>query len=143
MAELLGRKPIFPGKDYVHQLNLITKVGAEMEGRHCWQDTIWQVQYVACDYLKQCLWEKPAHTARGCCATMQHVCACTSWCADACALRACAQAVELRDALHLWLLKLLACASRFALSLRRWIVLLLHSHCCRSLVRPLRRTWAL
>jgi mitogen-activated protein kinase 1/3/mitogen-activated protein kinase 6 len=28
MAELLGRKPIFPGKDYVHQLNLITKVGA-------------------------------------------------------------------------------------------------------------------
>ena len=25
-AELLGRKPIFPGKDYVHQLNLITKV---------------------------------------------------------------------------------------------------------------------
>lgn len=40
MAELLGRKPIFPGKDYVHQLNLITKVGAEMEGRHCWQDTI-------------------------------------------------------------------------------------------------------
>lgn len=27
MAELLGRKPLFPGKDYVHQLNLITKVG--------------------------------------------------------------------------------------------------------------------
>lgn len=26
MAELLGRKPIFPGKDYVQQLNLITKV---------------------------------------------------------------------------------------------------------------------
>jgi hypothetical protein len=26
MAELLGRKPLFPGKDYVHQLNLITKV---------------------------------------------------------------------------------------------------------------------
>jgi serine/threonine protein kinase len=25
-AELLGRKPVFPGKDYVHQLNLITKV---------------------------------------------------------------------------------------------------------------------
>jgi len=25
-AELLGRKPLFPGKDYVHQLNLITKV---------------------------------------------------------------------------------------------------------------------
>lgn len=27
-AELLGRKPLFPGKDYVHQLNLITRVGA-------------------------------------------------------------------------------------------------------------------
>lgn len=26
LAELLGRKPLFPGKDYVHQLNLITKV---------------------------------------------------------------------------------------------------------------------
>lgn len=26
MAELLGRKPIFPGKDYVQQLNLITQV---------------------------------------------------------------------------------------------------------------------
>ena len=26
-AELLGRKPLFPGKDYVHQLNLITRVG--------------------------------------------------------------------------------------------------------------------
>merc|ERR1719335_1106836 len=25
-AELLGRKPLFPGKDYVHQLNLITDV---------------------------------------------------------------------------------------------------------------------
>ncbi|MEW5310096.1 MAG: hypothetical protein WDW38_001926 [Sanguina aurantia] len=25
-AELIGRKPLFPGKDYVHQLNLITKV---------------------------------------------------------------------------------------------------------------------
>ena len=25
-AELLGRKPLFPGKDYVHQLDLITKV---------------------------------------------------------------------------------------------------------------------
>lgn len=25
-AELLGRKPLFPGKDYVHQLNLITKI---------------------------------------------------------------------------------------------------------------------
>ncbi|KAG2425741.1 hypothetical protein HYH02_014957 [Chlamydomonas schloesseri] len=25
-AELLGRKPLFPGKDYVHQLSLITKV---------------------------------------------------------------------------------------------------------------------
>lgn len=25
-AELLGRKPIFPGKDYLHQLNLICKV---------------------------------------------------------------------------------------------------------------------
>jgi len=25
-AELLGRKPLFPGKDYIHQLNLITKV---------------------------------------------------------------------------------------------------------------------
>ncbi len=25
-AELLGRKPIFPGKDYIHQLNLICKV---------------------------------------------------------------------------------------------------------------------
>lgn len=25
-AELLGRKPLFPGKDYVHQLNLITKM---------------------------------------------------------------------------------------------------------------------
>ena len=25
-AELLGRKPLFPGKDYVHQLNLITRV---------------------------------------------------------------------------------------------------------------------
>ncbi len=27
LAELVGRKPLFPGKDYVHQLNLITKVG--------------------------------------------------------------------------------------------------------------------
>lgn len=27
MAELLGRKPLFPGKDYVQQLDLITKVG--------------------------------------------------------------------------------------------------------------------
>merc|ERR1711934_764081 len=26
LAELLGRKPLFPGKDYVHQLNLITRV---------------------------------------------------------------------------------------------------------------------
>lgn len=26
MAELLGRKPLFPGKDYVQQLDLITKV---------------------------------------------------------------------------------------------------------------------
>eukprot|EP00898_Chlorokybus_atmophyticus_P001567 jgi/Chlat1/2410/Chrsp17S00181 len=25
-AELLGRKPLFPGKDYIHQLNLITQV---------------------------------------------------------------------------------------------------------------------
>jgi len=25
-AELLGRKPLFPGKDYIHQLNLITDV---------------------------------------------------------------------------------------------------------------------
>eukprot|EP00877_Chromochloris_zofingiensis_P006799 jgi/Chrzof1/2372/Cz11g12200.t1_MAPK4 len=25
LAELLGRKPLFPGKDYIHQLNLITK----------------------------------------------------------------------------------------------------------------------
>merc|ERR1719158_1575660 len=25
-AELLGRKPLFPGRDYVHQLNLITRV---------------------------------------------------------------------------------------------------------------------
>lgn len=31
-AELLGRKPLFPGKDYVHQLNLITKViGSPLE----------------------------------------------------------------------------------------------------------------
>jgi hypothetical protein len=28
MAELLGRKPLFPGKDYVQQLDLITKVRA-------------------------------------------------------------------------------------------------------------------
>lgn len=27
-AELLGRKPLFPGKDYIHQLNLITNVRA-------------------------------------------------------------------------------------------------------------------
>lgn len=27
LAELIGRRPLFPGKDYVHQLNLITKVG--------------------------------------------------------------------------------------------------------------------
>ncbi|KAJ9530310.1 hypothetical protein QJQ45_023601 [Haematococcus lacustris] len=26
LAELLGRKPLFPGKDYVHQLNLITRL---------------------------------------------------------------------------------------------------------------------
>jgi hypothetical protein len=26
MAELLDRKPLFPGKDYVQQLDLITKV---------------------------------------------------------------------------------------------------------------------
>ncbi|GAB4821651.1 hypothetical protein N2152v2_008697 [Parachlorella kessleri] len=26
LAELLGRKPLFPGKDYIHQLNLICKV---------------------------------------------------------------------------------------------------------------------
>lgn len=26
MAELLGRKPLFPGKDYIHQLNLVFKV---------------------------------------------------------------------------------------------------------------------
>ena len=25
-AEMLGRKPLFPGKDYIHQLNLITDV---------------------------------------------------------------------------------------------------------------------
>ena len=31
-AELLGRKPLFPGKDYIHQLNLITDV------RGCRQD---------------------------------------------------------------------------------------------------------
>uniref|UniRef100_A0A7S0VBZ4 Mitogen-activated protein kinase n=1 Tax=Polytomella parva TaxID=51329 RepID=A0A7S0VBZ4_9CHLO len=31
-AELLGRKPLFPGKDYVHQLNLITRViGSPLE----------------------------------------------------------------------------------------------------------------
>ncbi len=29
-AELIGRKPLFPGKDYVHQLNLITKVRAPL-----------------------------------------------------------------------------------------------------------------
>jgi hypothetical protein len=27
-AELLGRKPLFPGRDYIHQLNLITDVRA-------------------------------------------------------------------------------------------------------------------
>jgi hypothetical protein len=27
LAELLGRRPLFPGKDYVHQINLITRVG--------------------------------------------------------------------------------------------------------------------
>ena len=33
-AELLGRKPLFPGKDYVHQLNLITRViGSPSEAR--------------------------------------------------------------------------------------------------------------
>ena len=26
LHQLLGRRPLFPGKDYVHQLNLITKV---------------------------------------------------------------------------------------------------------------------
>ncbi len=26
IAELLGRKALFPGKDYIHQLNLITQV---------------------------------------------------------------------------------------------------------------------
>lgn len=31
-AELLGRKPLFPGKDYVHQLSLITKVGTRQGG---------------------------------------------------------------------------------------------------------------
>ncbi|KAI8466684.1 MAG: mitogen-activated protein kinase 8 [Monoraphidium minutum] len=32
LAELLGRKPLFPGKDYVHQLNLITKtIGSPCE----------------------------------------------------------------------------------------------------------------
>jgi mitogen-activated protein kinase 1/3/mitogen-activated protein kinase 6 len=35
LAELLGRRPLFPGKDYVHQLNLICKVGL-MGGR--WGD---------------------------------------------------------------------------------------------------------
>nr|AFJ54625.1 mitogen-activated protein kinase [Dunaliella salina] len=31
-AELLGRKPLFPGKDYVHQLNLITRtIGSPSE----------------------------------------------------------------------------------------------------------------
>ena len=30
MAELLGRKPLFPGKDYVQQLNLITKVSWQL-----------------------------------------------------------------------------------------------------------------
>ena len=34
-AELLGRKPLFPGKDYVHQLNLITRViGSPSEVRY-------------------------------------------------------------------------------------------------------------
>jgi hypothetical protein len=40
MAELLGRKPLFPGKDYVQQLDLITKVRARclhvlLEPRNC------------------------------------------------------------------------------------------------------------
>jgi hypothetical protein len=26
MAELLGRKPLFPGKDYMHQLHLIIEI---------------------------------------------------------------------------------------------------------------------
>ncbi len=33
-AELLGRKPLFPGKDYVHQLNLITQVRGRGQRQH-------------------------------------------------------------------------------------------------------------
>lgn len=36
MAELLGRKPLFPGKDYVQQLNLITKVTPGLQAAATW-----------------------------------------------------------------------------------------------------------
>jgi serine/threonine protein kinase len=30
LAELIGRKALFPGNDHMHQLNLITQVGTEI-----------------------------------------------------------------------------------------------------------------
>ena len=42
-AELLGRKPLFPGKDYIHQLNLITDViGTPDEARTLPSDRAWR-----------------------------------------------------------------------------------------------------
>ena len=55
LAELLGRKPLFPGKDYVHQLNLITKViGTPDE-----QDLYYVTSDKARRYLRQLPYSKP------------------------------------------------------------------------------------
>ena len=55
LAELLGRKPLFPGKDYVHQLNLITKViGTPDE-----QDLYFVTSDKARRYLRQLPYSKP------------------------------------------------------------------------------------
>eukprot|EP00976_Prorocentrum_cordatum_P021744 444302-Prorocentrum_minimum.AAC.1 len=47
-AELLGRKPLFPGKDYIHQLKLIIQVlGSPAE-----EDLQFITSHKARDYIK-------------------------------------------------------------------------------------------
>jgi len=60
LAELLGRKPLFPGKDYVHQLNLITKIiGTPDE-----QDLYFVTSDKARRYLRQLPYAKPTDFKR-------------------------------------------------------------------------------
>uniref|UniRef100_A0A7S0MYV6 Mitogen-activated protein kinase n=2 Tax=Pyramimonas obovata TaxID=1411642 RepID=A0A7S0MYV6_9CHLO len=52
-AELLGRKPLFPGRDYVHQLDLITKVvGSPSEA---------DLQFISSDKARRYIRSLPPH----------------------------------------------------------------------------------